>query len=73
MHKVSDLMILKKDGVKDIDHLHIIVLFKADFNHNNKILGRTVMYHTVLNNILTAELYSMLRGNAKCNDHEING
>lgn len=68
--QASDLMILKKEGVNDVDRLRTIVLFEADFNHNNKFLGRAMMYHTVLNDMLAKEQYST--PGKKCIDHVIN-
>ena len=63
-------MILKKEGVTDVDKLRTIVLYKADFNHNNKYLGRAMMYYTVLQDMLAKEQYSIL--GKKCIDHIIN-
>ena len=33
--QATNVMILKQAGVYDIDKLRTIVLFEADFNHNN--------------------------------------
>ena len=68
--QASDLMILKKEGVTDVDKLRTIVLYEADFNHNNKYLGRAMMYHTVLQDMLAKEQYSIL--GKKCINHVIN-
>ena len=35
----TDVMILKKLGVYDVDALRTIVLYESDFNHNNKLIG----------------------------------
>ena len=68
--QASDLMILKKEGITDVEKLRTIVLFEADFNHNNKFLGRAMMQHTILNNMLAKEQYSI--PGKKCIDHVIN-
>ena len=39
----TDVMILKKIGLYDVNKLRTIVLYEADFNHNNKFLGKTMM------------------------------
>ena len=66
----SNVMILKKEGITDIDRLRTIVLFEADFNHNNKFLGRKMMEHTNNHNLLAVEQYST--PGKKCIDHVIN-
>ena len=68
--QASDLMILKKEGTHDVEKVRTIVLFEADFNHNNKFLGKAMMQHTVLNNMLTKEQYSI--PGKKCIYHVIN-
>jgi hypothetical protein len=42
--QVTDAMLLKKAGVYEVDKMCTIVLFQADFNVLNKILGRTMMW-----------------------------
>jgi len=37
-------MLQKQAGNLQVDKLWIIVLFKADFNMNNKWIGRAIMY-----------------------------
>ena len=39
----TDIMILKKEGLYDLESLRTIVLFEADSNHNNKFLGQETM------------------------------
>ena len=68
--QTTDRMILKKEGVTDVEKLHTIVLFEADYNHNNKFLGRAMMQHTILSNMLAKEQYSI--PGKKCIDHVIN-
>ena len=63
-------MILKKEGNTDIDKLRTLVLFEADFNHNNKFLGRSMMHHMVDSNALAKEQYSS--PGKKCIDHVVN-
>ena len=38
--EATNLMILKKEGVHQVDKLRTIVLYEADFNHNNKFFGK---------------------------------
>ena len=68
--KATDVMILKKEGITDIERLRTIVLMEADFNHNNKFFGRQMMHHGVLNDLLAKEQYSI--PGKKCIDHVIN-
>jgi hypothetical protein len=41
--KGLDVMLEKKPGVRKINTLRAILLYEADFNHNNKRLGRTML------------------------------
>lgn len=66
----TDVMILKKLGIYDIDALRTIVLYEADFNHNNKWLGRSMMHSLVKNKRLAPEQYS-IQGR-KAVDHALN-
>ena len=68
--KATNVMILKKEGITDIDRLRTIVLFEADYNHNNKFLGRSMMSHCNKHNLLAKEQYSV--PGKKCIDHVIN-
>ena len=68
--KATNVMILKKEGNTDIDKLRTLVLFEADFNHNNKFLGRSMMHHMVDSNALAKEQYSS--PGKKCIDHVVN-
>jgi hypothetical protein len=42
--QVTDAMLLKKAGVYEVDKMRTIVLFAAEFNALNKLLGRTMMW-----------------------------
>ena len=55
--QATNIMILKKEGITDIDRLRTIVLMEADYNHNNKYLGRAMMYHSIAHNLLAKEQY----------------
>ena len=66
----TNVMILKKEGITDIDRLRTIVLFEADYNHNNKYLGRHMMKHCGQHSFLAKEQYSV--PGKKCIDHVIN-
>lgn len=41
--RITDFQLLKKAGIFDVDLMRTIQLFTADFNMNNKALGKTVM------------------------------
>ena len=64
------IRILKEEGVYDVEKLRTIVLFEADFNQNNKHLGRSMMQHCVKNNLISEEQYSI--PGKKCVDHALN-
>ena len=55
----TNVMILKKAGVFDIEKLRTLCLFQSDYNHNNKFLGRKMMDHIVENNYVAREQYSV--------------
>mmetsp|Transcript_17146 Transcript_17146/g.32461 ORF Transcript_17146/g.32461 Transcript_17146/m.32461 type:complete len:594 (+) Transcript_17146:248-2029(+) len=54
----TDVMILKKSGVLDLDKLGTIVLYEADFNFVNKCIGRKVMENAIANNCMAKEQYA---------------
>ena len=56
--EASQLMILKKLGLIDVERLRTLVLYEADFNHNNKFLGKAMMEHMQHNSFLAKEQYS---------------
>ena len=66
----NNVMILKKEGVSDLDRLRTLVLFESDFNHNNKFLGRQTMHHMLDQNFMAQEQYST--PGKKCIDHVLN-
>ena len=68
--KANNVMILKKEGVTDLDRLRTLVLFEADFNHNNKFLGRSMMNHMNATKQLAKEQYSA--PGKKCIDQVLN-
>ena len=63
-------MILKSAVNYNIDKLRTIVLYEADFNHNNKFLGHRMMQHTVPNDRISKEQYSI--PGRKSIDHALN-
>jgi hypothetical protein len=66
----TNVMILKKSGVFDVNKLRTIVLFEADFNQNNKHFGRSMMKHAVDQGSIATEQYSV--PGKKCIDHVVN-
>lgn len=68
--KANNVMILKKEGVSDLDRLRTLVLFESDFNHNNKFLGREMNKQMIEKNFIAKEQYS--RPGRKCIDHVLN-
>ena len=69
--KATDSMLLKKEGVIQVDKLRTIVLFEANFNYMNKFIGRTVMRTAERNNSLAEEQYGSQTGR-KAIDQAIN-
>ena len=66
----TNVMILKKEGNTKLDKLRTLVLFEADFNHNNKHFGRKMMHHARDKQFLATEQYST--PGKKCIDHVVN-
>lgn len=64
------VMIQKKEGVDLVSKLCTLVLTSADFNHNNKILGRKTLWHAEDNNLLAKEQYGS-RKNKRAIEHAI--
>ena len=54
---VTDLIILKRSGVHNIDGMRAIQLFDPEFNMINKSLGRQMMRNAELANALSTEQY----------------
>ena len=50
-------MLEKKKGVFRVDKLRTILLFEADANHNNKLIGRTAMRNAEKLELLAPEQY----------------
>ena len=55
------VMIQKRAQVDLVSKLRTLVLTLADFNHNNKILGRTTMHHAEKHQLLAKEQYGSRR------------
>ena len=68
--EATNVMILKKAGEQSLDKLRTLVLFEADFNHNNKFFGKQMMHHMNDNKVLAQEQYSA--PSKKCIDHVVN-
>jgi hypothetical protein len=68
--QATQLMILKKPGLTDVERLRTLVLFEADFNHNNKFFGKSVMNHMQKHSLVAKEQYSA--PGKKCIDHVLN-
>ncbi len=66
----TNVMILKKAGLYDVQKLRTIVLYDAAFNHNNKFFGRSMMKHATDNGLISPEQYS--RPGRKAIDHALN-
>ena len=66
----TDVMILKKAGLYDVDKLRTIVLYEADFNHNNKWLGKAMMDKACEFRKIATEQYSI--PGKKAIDHALN-
>jgi hypothetical protein len=57
-----NVMIRKKAQVDLVTGLHMVVLTEADFNFNNKILGRMTLAHAELTGSLAKEQYGSRKG-----------
>ena len=68
--QATSLMILKSEGIYNLEKLRTLVLFEADFNHNNKWLGKSMMSHAIATGQIAKEQYSIPK--KKCIDHVIN-
>ncbi len=62
---VTDVEILKKAGVYDVEKMCTILLMNAEFNMNNKKLGRDMMNHAEQHGALAREQYGSRR-NHQC-------
>ena len=54
-------LLTKEHGNFRIDWLRIILLYEADYNFNNKMLGKMMMYHAEKENRLAPEQYGSRR------------
>lgn len=61
----TDVMILKKEGILDIDKLRTIVLYEADFNFFNKCIGRQAMDNAMQNGNMASEQYAKPKSSAQ--------
>ena len=64
-------MLLKKQGVYEVSKLQAILLFEADFNQNNKCLGRAMMYQAEDLQLLADELFDSRKRHSAI-DHCLN-
>ena len=62
---MTDVEILKKAGVYDVEKMRTILLMNAEFNMNNKKLGRDMMHHAERHGALAREQYGSRR-NHQC-------
>lgn len=69
-NKGVDVMLLKKGKAELVTALRTIVLCEADFNFNNKLLGKTAMNHAEKHGFIPNEQYGS-RGNKSAIDHAI--
>jgi hypothetical protein len=68
--KGTDVMLLKKENVFDVERLRTIVLFDTKANMNNKHTGKRAMDTAIAKDMIAIEQYS--RPNRKAIDHSIN-
>lgn len=68
--KGTDVMLLKKENVFDVERLRTIVLFDMEANMNNKHTGRWAMAAAIKQKQIAIEQYS--RPQRKAIDHSIN-
>jgi hypothetical protein len=62
---MTDVEILKKAGVFDVEKMRTILLMNAEFNMNNKKLGRDMMSHAETHKAVAREQYGSRR-NHQC-------
>jgi len=55
--KGLNVMLEKVSGNVNMEKLHIILLFEADFNYNNKWLGRVIMFNAESTGMMANEQY----------------
>ena len=59
-----NVMLEKKPGVTKVSKLRTILLYEADYNHNNKLMGRAMMGYAEANQLLAPEQYGSRRGHS---------
>jgi hypothetical protein len=69
--KRLDIMLEKKPGVRHINTLRAILLYEADFNQNNKRLGREMLHQAEKHNAVAPEQYGS-RKNMSTVDQSLN-
>ena len=69
-HLGVSVMLKKKENVDLVSKLRTITLLEADFNFNNKILGRETIAHAERNEVIAKEQYGS-RKQRKAIDHAI--
>ena len=52
-----NVILEKKQGVIKVSRLRTILLYEADFNHNNQLMGRSMMRYAEANQLLAPEQY----------------
>ena len=66
-----NVMLEKKKGIRRVDKLRAILLYEADFNQNNKMIGRNMMYTAEDLNLIAKEQYGS-RKSLSAIDHSLN-
>jgi hypothetical protein len=69
--KGLDVMIEKKPGARSLESLRAILLYEADFNQNNKRLGREMLHQAELHEAVAVEQYGS-RKNMSASDQSLN-
>jgi hypothetical protein len=69
--KGLDVMIEKKPGTRRLDSLRAILLYEAEFNQNNKRLGREMLFQAELHEAVAVEQYGS-RKNMSASDQSLN-
>ena len=54
----TDVMLLKKPEVYHVEKLRTIVLYEADYNHENKRIGRDAMNAALKSGLIAPKQYS---------------
>jgi hypothetical protein len=63
----ANVMIQKKDKVNLVTKLRTITLTEADFNFNNKLLGKYILAHAERFNLIAKEQYGSRKGKSTIN------